>query len=427
MRLFARSLATPSRITSGDVRSSRLLRLVAAGAIFALAAGCSNAAASDDGADPAATASATKQPPVILGSNVDDGATDVPVSRLVNVTAIHGELDEVTLTYSDPKEGRVDLRGKLADDGSSWSAEQRLEPATAYSLSVVARNGDGETTTETRSFTTHTLSDSDQVTAAVSMNGNTVGIAMPVIISFSKPIKNKIDVERSLEVISDPPQPGGWGWFRDNEIHYRPVEYWKPGTTVKVNANINGIDVGKGRYGRSDAKGSFTVRPVATTARADVGSTHQMEVFQNGELVRTVPISGGRAGDATRDGIKVIIEKRDHMVMDAETIGIEKDDPDYYNTPVDWAMRVTWSGEFIHSAPWSVGSQGRANVSHGCTNVSPANGEWLFENLRIGDPVEFVGSGRPLKRGNGWTDWNISFEEFVSHSALTPGDPDIVY
>ncbi len=348
----------------------------------------------------------------------------MPVSRLVSVTAIHGELDEVTLSYTDPKQGRVALRGTLDADGSLWSAEQRLEPATAYSLDIVARNGDGEITTQTRNFKTHALTNSQQVTSVVIMNGGTVGIAMPAIISFSRDIENKANVERNLEVVSDPPQPGGWAWYSDREIHYRPVEYWKPGTTVTVNVNINGVDVGDGRYGRSDKTASFTVRPVATTVQTDVGSTHQMKVFQNGELVRTVPVSGGRPGNETRDGVKVIMEKFGHMVMDAATTGVPEGSPGYYRTPVDWAQRITWSGEFIHSAPWSVGSQGKENVSHGCINVSPSDARWLFNNLTVGDPVEVVGSGRPLGRENGWTDWNTSFEEFVSHSALAPADPN---
>ena len=153
----------------------------------------------------------------------------------------------------------------------------------------------------------------------------------------------------------------------------------RPGTKVSVTAGINGVSAGNGSYGKDDKTGGFTVGS-STIMKADLTS-HQRQVIQNGQLVRTVPISGGRPGNASRSGVKVISEKYENIVMDSATVGIPKGSPGYYRTDVKWAMRETWSGEFIHSAPWSVGSQGRANVSHGCLNVSPANAQWLFLSL----------------------------------------------
>ena len=146
---------------------------------------------------------------------------------------------------------------------------------------------------------------------------------------------------------------------------------------------------------------------------------HKMTVKINGKVARTLPITTGKAGFETRAGTKLIMEKHDVKRMDAATTGISEDDPEYYNIPdVQYAMRVTYTGEFIHAAPWSVGSQGAANVSHGCVGLSTSDALWLYNRSSIGDPVEFINSPRTLEDGNGWTDWDESYQEFKQGSAL---------
>lgn len=412
-----------------------VLRTAAAAAAVVLLAACTSAPAGPSGTQTAATAAgsatgpaqsgpgpssdATASKPVALDSNVAAGATSVPVDTVVSVTAAGGTVLSVDLSYADPKAGKVAVTGQMSADSATWTAGGLLEPATRYTLSMVGRSDEGAEVSAQRTFTTLALSTKQQFSATIIQNGATVGIAMPVIVKFSTSIKDKAAVERKLSVASVPEQPGGWAWYSNNEIHYRPKVYWQPGTKVSVKAAINGVSAGNGSYGKDDKTGGFTVGS-ATIMKADLTS-HQMRVFQNGQLVRTIPISGGRPGNATRSGIKVISEKYENIVMDSATVGIPKGSPGYYRTDVKWAMRETWSGEFIHSAPWSVGSQGRANVSHGCLNVGPSNASWLFSIVKVGDPVETVNSGRNLERGNGWTDWTISFEEFIKYSALAPG------
>jgi lipoprotein-anchoring transpeptidase ErfK/SrfK len=141
-------------------------------------------------------------------------------------------------------------------------------------------------------------------------------------------------------------------------------------------------------------------------------------VRRNGKVLRVVPVTTGKEGFATRNGVKVIISRESSRQMDAETTGLKKTDPEYYNVKVKYAMRVTWSGEFLHAAPWSVGSQGRANVSHGCTGMSTENAKWLFERSKMGDVVKFVGSKRPLESYNGYTMWNMGLASWARQSAL---------
>ena len=145
-----------------------------------------------------------------------------------------------------------------------------------------------------------------------------------------------------------------------------------------------------------------------------------MKVFSNGKLLRTLPITTGKPGFTTRSGTKVIIEKFDSKRMNSETVGIPAGSSEAYDIDnVQWAMRVTYSGEFIHSAPWSVGSQGYDNVSHGCTGLSPENAAWLYYISKRGDVVEYTGTDRGMEPGNGWTDWELSFADYKQGSALS--------
>jgi lipoprotein-anchoring transpeptidase ErfK/SrfK len=149
-------------------------------------------------------------------------------------------------------------------------------------------------------------------------------------------------------------------------------------------------------------------------------AAHAMRVHKNGQLLRTIPISAGKPGFTTRSGIKVIIEKFRTKRMDAATTGIDPGDPEYYNiSNVEYAQRVTYSGEFLHAAPWSVGSQGSANVSHGCVGMSTEAAAWLYGLTKRGDVVDVTGSDRPMEPTNGWGDWNVPWAQYREASALS--------
>lgn len=139
----------------------------------------------------------------------------------------------------------------------------------------------------------------------------------------------------------------------------------------------------------------------------------------DGKDLRTIPVSTGKPGHETRGGTRIIMEKFSSVDMDAATTGVDSTDPDYYDiSDVCWAMRVTNSGVFLHAAPWSVGSQGRENVSHGCVGMSTAEAKWVYDRSRRGDVVEFVGSSRSLEPNNGWTDWNVDWDDWEAGSAV---------
>jgi len=248
----------------------------------------------------------------------------------------------------------------------------------------------------------------------VPLQGQTVGVGMPVIIRFDVPVTDKASIQKHLKVVSQPAQVGAFHWISDSEVHWRPRTYWQPGSKVSVRADIGGVPAGNGIYGQKDRAMSFTVGD-SMVSKVDM-NTHQMRVFRNGKLVRTIPITTGEQPKfTTRSGTKVIIEKFRHKRMNSETIGINPDSADGYDLDdVEYAMRVTYSGEFVHAAPWSVGSQGNANVSHGCTGMSTANAQWLYENSKVGDVVQYTGTSKQMDLTNGFGDWNASFQDYRS-------------
>jgi len=239
---------------------------------------------------------------------------------------------------------------------------------------------------------------------------------MPMIIKFGRtiPDKSRAEVERHLSMETSPKQEGTWSWFAGNEIHYRPKVFWQAGTKLKYSANLAGVPLGDGYYGQSD----FTVD--VKIGRAFVmtvdDKTKQMTVQKDGQTIKTIPVSLGKPSTPSSTGTMIVMEKAQHTIFDT------MDDPDpknRYKTPIDFAQRLTYGGQFIHAAPWSEGKQGRENVSHGCVNVSEKEGNWLFGQTMMGDPITVKNTGRPLKWGDGWTDWSMSWDEYKGRSALT--------
>lgn len=368
-------------------------------------------------AQPPASPSSTPTPdPVALTPNVKNKAKNVKVSTVVSVKAGNGELDKVTLRYAGVSKGKAikgSVDGTLAKDKTSWTASDRLEPSSTYTLTMSGKNPEGQRTATKTTFRTQALTLQQQTFAQLQpWKGSTVGVAMPVILTFDVPVKNRKEFEKHLSVTSSPKQVGTWSWFSDKEVHYRPKKYWKPGTKVTVKADVNGLSAGNGVYGQNSTSTSFKVgRSLVTKINL---SSKQAKVYIDGDLERTIPISAGKAGWRTRSGTKVIMEKLPVTRMTNEMIGASES----YDLQVRYAMRITWSGEFIHAAPWNSGNFGRVNASHGCVGMSTSNAAWLFSRVQIGDPVVMTGSGRGLEKGNGYTDWDVSWSQYKKGSAL---------
>jgi lipoprotein-anchoring transpeptidase ErfK/SrfK len=405
--------AVPALLRGPRARTAvAVASLLLLGSVLSACDGDSAAAPGTAPSGSTASESEDAAPPVSLKNTPRAGAKGVPVDRTIEVAATNGTIDSVKVTS---KAGKV--AGELSADGSSWTAADRLEPGASYAVRTVATGEDGEQLTETAKFRTQDLTLDQQTYPSVApLPGETVGVGMPVIVHFDVPVTDHASFEKNMTVTSTPKQPGSWYWMSDYEAHWRPKTYWKAGTDVSVDVDVNSVDAGNGIYGQESRTVDFEVGDAHIYKVSMV--THQMKVYSNGDLLRTIPITTGeQPAYTTRSGTKVIIEKFEKKDMNSETVGITGADA-YNISDVQWAMRLTYSGEFIHAAPWSVSSQGVANVSHGCTGMSTENAGWLYAMSRRGDVVQYTGSDRPMTLDNGYGDWNASWTDWKNGSAL---------
>ncbi|MFY1626977.1 Ig-like domain-containing protein [Micromonospora sp. WMMD735] len=343
-------------------------------------------------------------------------ATDVPASTGIVFTAKDAKDTTVTLTDAAGKA----VEGKLAADGASWLPDGTLEYGEKYTATVTATGEDGKPATATSAFTVMAKPDKQVRVTSFLGDNQVVGVGMPLIVKFGRAVPEdyRDDVQRRMTVTSTPAQEGVWHWVSPTEVRYRPKEFWQSGTTISYRVRAGGLPMGGGWYGRSDLTVDVKVGP-SVVMQVD-NKTKRMTVTKDGKVVKTIPVSLGKKSTPSSSGTMVVIEKLRKTVFDTmEELGPEEG----YRTKIDYAQRLTWGGEFIHAAPWSEGQQGTTNVSHGCVNVSMKDGAWLFANTKIGDPITVKGTERKLQNGNGWTDWNMSWDQYVKGSAL-PYEPD---
>ena len=224
-------------------------------------------------------------------------------------------------------------------------------------------------------------------------NGSKAGAAKPIYINFARPIADRALAEQAIHISSVPPVPGRFYWTSDTQVRWRPQDFWPAGTVVNIDA--------------SGTKSSFTV-PEQLVATID-DATHQMTVVRNGKLEKTIPVSMGMSagGHTTPNGTYYVLEKFPHIVMDSSTYGVPVNSANGYKVDVDLAVRIDNSGNFVHSAPWSVADQGKRNVSHGCINISPENAKWFYDNFGSGDPIVIKNSKGLYNQPDGASDWQM--------------------
>ena len=361
-------------------------------------------------AAPTAAPTPTPTVPPVVTVAPQDGET-VALGSEVAVSVANGTLTAVSVSDTDG----ADLPGALDPAAHSWTSTGALSPATHYLVTATAVDSRGLTTERSSSFTTEAPPKVLTVKIAP-LEGELVGVGMPIIVYFSAPVVNKAAVEKALTVDMSQPVPGSWHWYGTEEVHYRPMEYWPAGEQVTLHANLQGVDAGNGVWGIENRTLNFTVGD-SHVSTVDA-TTHLMTVAINGVVARKMDVSTGRDKYPTTSGIHLVLEKSPTVIMDSATVGIPKGSPDYYYETVDWDVRISWSGEYVHAAPWSLSAQGRQNVSHGCVNASPADAKWFYGLSLRGDIVTVTGTPRPLQSGNGWTDWNVSWSDWSAGSAL---------
>ena len=209
------------------------------------------------------------------------------------------------------------------------------------------------------------------VTAISPATGDVVGVAAPIEVTFAEPVTNRARAEQSVEITSNKTPTGQFNWLSNQIVQWAPDQFWPAHSPISVTA---------GGFSTSFETGS------AVVGVADIND-HTFTVSIDDQVVRQMPASMGKSKFPTPTGKFTALEKEQVVIMDSRTIGIPLSDPEGYKLTVNDAVRVTWGGVYVHGAPWSVGSQGNSNVSHGCINLSPDNADWYYNTVRVGDPI----------------------------------------
>jgi lipoprotein-anchoring transpeptidase ErfK/SrfK len=334
-----------------------------------------------------------------------DGA-DANPSQGITVTAAHGKLTNVTVRTSGDA-----VTGTMSSDGESWHSTWALEVDTTYTVTATGKDATGHPISTTSQIRTMNPSSSFS-TMIFEGSGQTYGVGMPIMLTFSHPITDKAAVERSLELVTSKPVVGAWYWDGSQQVYFRPRDYWPANTTVEFIGHLNGVEGAPGVYGTHTLSQTFSIGQSVIAVAST--TSHETRIYIGGKLTYSWPISTGRATLPTPDGTYLTVDKNNPVRMIG---GGPKGSPGYYNELVNWAVRFTFSGDYYHAAPWSVVDQGYSNVSHGCVNLSPADAETYYQMAVPGDPITIANSTKSGKWDDGWTEWFLSWDQYLAGSA----------
>jgi lipoprotein-anchoring transpeptidase ErfK/SrfK len=363
--------------------------------------------------------------PAVVTISAAAGSVDVSPVVPIKVAVAGGSLQQVSLK----NDAGLLVKGALDADKTSWASAEPLGYGRTYSLSAIAVNPDGRTTTASRSFTTvqpRLLTQPYIQTAAGGAvpPGVTFGVGQVIRIHFDEPIPDHKAAQDAIKITTVPAQVGGFSWLSNTDVYWRTQTYLKAGSKVTINANVYGKDLGNSLYGQSDVSTYFVVGHKHISIADD--NTKQVLVYSDDKLVRTMPTSMGRHTSIpadngkpidlrTNSGPHVVVDGEKNINMNSASFGLSKG-ANAYRTTVPVGVRISYDGEYVHWADWSVWAQGNTDTSHGCLNVSPANAYWFYDFSLPGDIVDVRNTGRQLAEWNSGY-WTVSWATWLADGA----------
>ncbi|MCW2640328.1 MAG: hypothetical protein JWP76_2634 [Dactylosporangium sp.] len=356
-------------------------------------------------------------------------STEVSVLDPVTVSVQDATLEAVTVTNPEGKQ----VGGEFDADHKSWRTSEHLGYSKQYKVTASGANSAGQHIEQTSTFTTFKPKNQTQPYLQANAshlleNGGTYGVGQPVIVHWDEPISDKAAAQKTLQVTTSPQVEGAWHWNGNQEVQWRPKEYWKSGTSVSVKAAVYGKDLGNGVYGQSDVSASFKIGQ-SRIAIADA-NTKIMKVYIGGELVRTIPVSMGMGGETTgangkvidfwtRSGPHVVLGKAPVTHMSSASYGLtDKSSKFYYDEDIKQTVQISYDGEYTHLADWNIPAHGHTNTSHGCINIGPGNAEWIYNTFTMGDVVDVQNTPKQLQLSENPGGWNMSWDAWQKGSAL---------
>jgi lipoprotein-anchoring transpeptidase ErfK/SrfK len=386
--------------------------LAAAGGVFAaVAPGLARGALESEAASAVRSAPGLASPvvpPVKVDIIPAAAAKQVNPATPASVKVGNGRIESVTLTSTAGES----IPGTFAADGSSWSATAPLKFNTEYSYTYVVTDGAGRESTATQAF--NTVSSTHEADAAIyPLDGMKVGVGQPLQVVFSEPVVNRAAVEKAIKITSSAGQVGAFHWFSDTMVRYRPEGFWAANSTVTMDMQLFGVDLGKGQIANFNKKANIRIGD-KKVAIADA-TAHTFTLSVNDQVVKTLPVSMGDKRFPSARGYAVLMEKNRYDHFRAASIGLKPGDPAYYGeVDVEYSIRLTLSGAYFHQALESAYPYiGNTNVSHGCIGFAPDGAAWVFDNMTTGDVVQIINTeGDYAALDDGYGDWNIPWAEY---------------
>lgn len=375
-----------------------------------------------EGSDPSATATASATE--TESANAGGGTSGADATPSAGGTPSGDSTDREDATPSGASTDSNDSAASGGDadgQGTRWVSSYGLAGNAEYEWTATTVAPDGATHEASGTITTTEPQGRSARIFTVIGDDQEVGVAAPIIVnigatvpeSYRDDIEHRLSVEVTDEDGTEREVEGSWGWLYDTDgisrVHYRPKEFWPEHSKVKVKMALEDVPFSQTRFGEKDVSLDFSIgREQTVTADA---KTHRMIVTRGDETIMDYPASLGAARSPSFNGTHIVMSKAANYTMTSERWG--------YSTPVRWAVRIHNNGEFIHGAPWSAGSQGSANVSHGCINLTNERAKEYYDSAIYGDPVIVKGSSVSLsKEDSDVSDWVYDWDEWQELSAL---------
>lgn len=370
-------------------------------------------------------AAASHRPAVTIRPTTD--ARDVDPLEPVSVAATSATLTDVQMVNDSARP----VRGIMTPDHAFWHPVEPLGYGRTYTITVISRSSDGVPVKQVSTFSTLMPRNQTKVTftspsEAPLQDGGKYGVGTVIVAHFDEQITDRAAAERRLTVTTSPPVQGSWYWVDDQNVHWRPEHYYTPGTAVTAEAKIYGIALGQGLFGQEDSKVSFSIGAAHVSIADD--ATKQVSVFDNGRLVRTMPTSMGMGGTEqiggktlsfwTPPGTYTVLDKGNPVVMDSSTFGLPKNSRLGYREIINFAVKISTDGIYMHQLDATVWAQGHTDTSHGCLNLNGENAKWFFDFSQPGDVVEIRHTGGPPLQLSQNGDWTVPWEKWRKGSAL---------
>ncbi|WP_369046917.1 L,D-transpeptidase [Sinomonas sp. P10A9] len=390
-----------------------VLTVAGIGGTFAAVGPLETAPVGSEAASPVRSQPGTAFPvvkPATAATTPSAGAKEVNPAVPVKVTVTDGTIDNVSLRSSSGQ----DVEGAVSGSRTEWTSSGQLAFNSTYTLSYTTLDLAGRTSSATSTFATVTTKNEADA-AMYPLDSMSVGVAQPIQLTFSEPVTNKKAVEKAITITSTSGQTGAFHWFSDTMVRYRPETFWAANSTITVKMDLFGVDLGNGQIGNFSKTNTVRIGD-KRTAVADA-QAHTFTAYVNDKPVQTWPATMGDTRFPSARGYLVLMEKQRKAHFVAASIGLKPGDPaNYGELDVEYATRLTPSGEFIHQATDNaLPYLGQINLSHGCIGLGPDGAAWVFNNMTAGDVVQVINTdGDYANFDDGFGDWNIPWAQYAN-------------